>query len=393
MKLVLDRVTQHVGAETHLHPIELSLVPGALTVLLGATRSGKTSLMRIMAGLDAPTSGRVLVDDVDVTGRPVRERNIAMVYQQFINYPSLSVAENIASPLRRQRAAGATASDIDARVRAIATRLRIEPFLGRLPAELSGGQQQRVALARAMAKRAPLMLLDEPLVNLDYKLREELRDELTQLFATGESTVVYATTDPTEALMLGGYTAVLDRGTLLQYGPTPDVFHTPHSLRVARAFSDPPMNLLGATLTATGIALSGGVSWPLGHSLDVSQAPAHGAVRGHLQRSPCVIGVRAGALRITQREGDELLQGTVSLADIAGSDTFVHVDSAVGTVVAQLPGVHLFALGEPITLFVNPMQLYLFGADEKLLHAPARTVPSRTAPSRSADGTSTMLSS
>lgn len=360
MKLVLDRITQHVGAETHLYPMELSLVPGALTVLLGATRSGKTSLMRIMAGLDKPSSGRVLVDDIDVTGRPVRERNIAMVYQQFINYPSLTVAENIASPLRRQRGTGVNAEDIDARVRSIATRLRIDPFLGRLPAELSGGQQQRVALARALAKRAPLMLLDEPLVNLDYKLREELRDELTQLFATGESTVVYATTDPTEALMLGGHTAVLDRGMLLQYGPTPDVFHTPNSLRVARAFSDPPMNLLPARLTPTGIALSHDVQWQLPHAL-----------AGVSDRS-CTVGVRAGALRINRREGDEPLYGTVSLADIAGSDTFVHVDTAIGTIIAQLPGVHVFALGARITLFVDPAQLYLFGADETLLHSPVR---------------------
>ena len=377
MKLVLDRVTQRVGAETHLHPITLELVPGALTVLLGATRSGKTSLMRIMAGLDAPTSGRVFVDAVDVTGRPVRERNIAMVYQQFINYPSLTVAENIASPLRRQRGPAAEAHDIDARdidsrVRAIATRLRIDPFLGRLPAQLSGGQQQRVALARALAKRAPLMLLDEPLVNLDYKLREELRDELTQLFATGESTVVYATTDPTEALLLGGHTAVLDGGELLQYGPTPDVFHAPHSLRVARAFSDPPMNLVRGTFSATHVTLANGVAWPrprasagsTAHPIAPSITPGSSAA--------CTVGVRAGALRITRREGDKNLAGRVALADIAGSDTFVHVDTPIGIVVAQLPGVHLFGLGDAITLFVDPDQLYLFGADERLLHAPTR---------------------
>ena len=147
----------------------------------------------------------MLADGVDVTGMPVRERNVAMVYQQFINYASMTVADNIASPLRLR------GEKEHRRARARAGRaLHIEPFLDRLPAELSGGQQQRVALARALAKNAPLMLLDEPLVNLDYKLREELRDELTQLFATGDSTVVYATTEPTEALLLGGYTAVLD---------------------------------------------------------------------------------------------------------------------------------------------------------------------------------------
>jgi glycerol transport system ATP-binding protein len=241
MQLSLERVEHKVGAAVHLHALDIALVPSALTVLLGATQAGKTTLMRVMAGLDRPSAGRVLVDGRDVTGMPVRERNVAMVYQQFINYPSLTVADNIASPLKLRGERG-----IDARVNELAAKLHIEPFLKRLPAELSGGQQQRVALARALAKQAPLMLLDEPLVNLDYKLREELRDELSALFAAGDSTVVYATTEPTEALLLGGHTAVMDAGEVLQYGPTAQVFHRPKSIRVARAFSDPPMNLIGA---------------------------------------------------------------------------------------------------------------------------------------------------
>jgi glycerol transport system ATP-binding protein len=239
MELKLERIEQRFGAQIHLYPLDIAPVPLSVTVLLGATQAGKTTLMRVMAGLDVPSSGRVLADGQDVTGKPVRERNVAMVYQQFINYPSMTVADNIASPLKLRKESG-----IEARVKDLATRLHIEPFLNRLPAELSGGQQQRVALARALAKKAPLMLLDEPLVNLDYKLREELRDELSQLFAAGESTVIYATTEPTEALLLGGYTAVMDAGELLQYGPTAEVFHRPKSLRVARAFSDPDCRAL-----------------------------------------------------------------------------------------------------------------------------------------------------
>ena len=195
MQLALDGISKKVGAQTWLYDMSLALQSNAVTVLLGATQAGKTSLMRIMAGLDVPTQGRVLVDGKDVTGTPVRDRNVAMVYQQFINYPSMKVFDNIASPLKLRGE-----KNIDARVRELASRLHIEMFLDRLPAELSGGQQQRVALARALAKGAPLMLLDEPLVNLDYKLREELREELTQLFAAGQSTVVYATTEPGEAL-------------------------------------------------------------------------------------------------------------------------------------------------------------------------------------------------
>jgi glycerol transport system ATP-binding protein len=361
MTLALEGIAQRVGPATHLYPLDLALHPNALTVLLGATRAGKTTLLRIMAGLDQPTSGRIRVDGVDVTGRSVRERNIAMVYQQFINYPSLTVAENIASPLRRQAAGGRGLSDADitARVQAIATRLKIDALLDRLPAQLSGGQQQRVALARALAKRAPLMLLDEPLVNLDYKLRESLRDDLSQLFATGESTVVYATTEPMEALLLGGYTAVLDAGELLQYGPTHEVYHRPQSLRVARAFSDPPMNFLAGRVTDGAVVMADASAWPI-----------H-AVAGQLESSgPCTVGLRAGALRLVQRPNDLAIAATVTLADIAGSDTYLHADTALGGLVAQLPGVALLDAGSRVLLYFDPAQLYLFDAAGALQRAP-----------------------
>ncbi|WP_460480077.1 ABC transporter ATP-binding protein [Comamonas humi] len=354
MELVLDRITKRVGAETWLHSMDMALHSGAVTVLLGATQAGKTSLMRIMAGLDAPSTGQVRVDGKDVTGMPVRERNVAMVYQQFINYPSLTVADNIASPLKLRGE-----RNLEQRVRELAGRLHIEMFLDRYPAELSGGQQQRVALARALAKGAPLMLLDEPLVNLDYKLREELREELSQLFAAGDSTVVYATTEPGEALLLGGYTAVLDAGELLQYGPTAEVFHAPNSLRVARAFSDPPMNLLAAQ------AVEGGLRLPDGALLPLSLRDGLGGA--------LTMGVRASALRLQAQPGDMAVPGRALLAEISGSDTFVHADTPWGELVAQVTGVHYIALGSAVTLYLNPAQVYVFGADGALALAPART--------------------
>ncbi len=362
MDLTLVGIEQRAGAQVFLHPLDLTLVPRAVTVLLGATQAGKTTLMRVMAGLDAPAKGRVMVDGHDVTGTPVRDRNVAMVYQQFINYPSMTVADNIASPLRLRRDALAQ-GDIDARVNELAAKLHIEPFLRRLPAELSGGQQQRVALARALAKNAPLMLLDEPLVNLDYKLREELRDELSQLFASGQSTVVYATTEPTEALLLGGYTALLDAGELLQYGPTAEVFHRPRSIRVARAFSDPPMNLVAGSADANGMLLPGGVALPM--TLPATRSDA------------LTLGVRAGALRVRAREGDTALPGKVELAEISGSDTYLHVHTPIGELVAQLTGVHVFSLGEAVTLYLNPAQAYVFDGAGNLLVAPAAIFTSR----------------
>ncbi len=343
MQLKLARIAHRVGAATHLHPLDLVLQPGTVSVLLGATQAGKTTLMRLMAGLDVPSQGRVWVDGQDVTGMPVRDRNVAMVYQQFINYPSMTVFDNIASPLKLR--GGLDKNALRDKVMALAEKLHIEPFLQRLPAELSGGQQQRVALARALAKDAPLMLLDEPLVNLDYKLREELRDELSALFAAGSSTVVYATTEPTEALLLGGWTAVLDGGELLQYGPTAEVFHQPASIRVARAFSDPPMNLLAGGAPGLGLP-------------DV--------------RPDTTVGLRASALRVQQRSGDLALPGSVELAEISGSDTFVHVATPAGELVAQLTGVHHFDLGAALSLYLDPAQVYLFGADGALLSAPQR---------------------
>jgi len=353
MHLTLAGIDKVVGSQTWLYPMSLQPCSGAVTVLLGATQAGKTSLMRIMAGLDVPSHGAVQVNGQSVVGVPVRKRNVAMVYQQFINYPSFTVRDNIASPLKL-----GGEKNVEQRVNVLAEKLHIEMFLDRYPAELSGGQQQRVALARALAKGAPLMLLDEPLVNLDYKLREELRDELSALFAEGNSTVIYATTEPGEALLLGGYTAVLDAGELLQYGPTAEVFHKPKSLRVARAFSDPPMNLLAANAVASGVQLEGG-------PLLAVHLPATASRK-------LTVGVRASALHVTPQEGDVVLPGKVELAEISGSDTFVHVATLVGEVVAQLTGVHYFELGVQVTLYLNPSQAYVFDDQGLLVLAPVR---------------------
>jgi len=185
-----------------------------------------------------------------------------------------------------------------------------------------------------------------------------LREELTQLFATSDSTVVYATTEPGEALLLGGHTAVMDAGELLQYGPTAEVFHTPRSIRVARAFSDPPMNLMMAEAVAGGVRVQSGEVWPLSLPCD---AP------GRL-----TLGLRAGNLRVAARPGDVALSGRVELAEIAGSDTFVHVHTLLGELVAQLTGVHECPLGDPITLYLQPAQLFIFDAEGPLVQAPVR---------------------
>jgi glycerol transport system ATP-binding protein len=362
VRLALENVSKKYGAEQHLYPLSMELVPGSINVLLGTTRAGKTSLMRVMAGLDKPASGRIVADGRDVTGVSVRQRNLAMVYQQFINYPSFTVFDNIASPLRIMRVPD---GEIKKRVHVMAERLHITPYLQRLPAELSGGQQQRTALARALIKEAELLLLDEPLVNLDYKLREELRNELAELFADGKTTVVYATTEPLEALQLGGHTAVLHEGRLLQFGPTLDVFNAPNSIHAARTFSDPPINLMPASIDDAGVAqLGSGMSI----ALSAEQRRQAGSQR------EVVLGLRAHSLRLARRHAGEMaIETEVELAEISGSETYLHLHRGRIALVAQLPGVHDLEIGTIAEVYFRPDDLFVYAPDGALLSAPGHS--------------------
>jgi glycerol transport system ATP-binding protein len=281
-----------------------------------------------------------------------------MVYQQFVNYPAMTVYENIAAPLRLQHF---PKEEIHIRVIEIAAKLHIDHLLQRFPGALSGGQQQRCALARALVKRAPLVLLDEPLVNLDYKLREELRMELTSLFTDGETTVVYATTEPQEALLLGGNAVVMDAGRILQTGPTLSTYNQPVSIRAAAIFNDPPMNVLDATIeNSRAIALNDGTLLSIA-------APALELPEGQ----PCKVGIRSHHVQVTTDSlQSNLLNCTVDLAELSGSETFIHMHHGDASLVSQMPGVHACKIGTAVKAFVNPEHIFLFEMDGRLLRAP-----------------------
>ena len=306
-----------------------------------------------MAGLVVPTRGEVWFGGRNVTGVAVQKRHVSMVYQQFINYPNFSVFDNIASPLR---VAGIAAADLKARVGRIAELLQLTPMLDRKPAELSGGQQQRSALARALVKDADLVLLDEPLANLDYKLREYLRDELPRLFADRGCTVVYATTEPTEALLLGGHTATMHEGRITQFGPSAEVYREPADLVSARVFSDPPINVATARKQGDRIALAGDVQW-------VAPAALHALPDGEI-----TVALRPHHVKPAGQAAVPV-QGQVLISEISGSESVVHFALAGGTWVSLAQGVRSHAVGEDASFALDVSHCLYFDAGGRRLAA------------------------
>jgi glycerol transport system ATP-binding protein len=356
MTVSLQNVTRAVDGIPTIRDVSLTLERGTLSVLLGPTLSGKTSIMRLLAGLDKPTTGRVLVDGKDVTAFDVRQRSVAMVYQQFINYPSFTVYENIASPLRVQ---GKPRAEIEARVQEAAKLLKLEPYLQRTPLQLSGGQQQRTAIARALVKGADLVLLDEPLANLDYKLREELRTELPRIFEASGAIFVYATTEPSEALLLGGNTVCMWEGQVLQVGSTPKVYRHPDTIRVAQVFSDPPLNIVGIEKQNGSVQYAGGIS-----------APASGLYAG-LGDGPYQVGFRAHQLEVANGvAGRHAFSATVTVTEITGSESFVHLNRDDSNWVAVLQGIHEYPPGHVLDAALDPNDVFVFDPAGRLVAAP-----------------------
>ena len=352
MAIELRNVIKQVDGHTHIYETTLNLVKGEFNILLGTTLSGKTTLMRLMAGLEKPSSGEVWFEGENVTRIPVQKRNVAMVYQAFINYPSFSVYENIASPLK---VAGLSKTQIDEKVHKIANLLKLTPMLKRQPSELSGGQQQRTALARALVKGSDLVLLDEPLANLDYKLREELRDELPRLFADTGATVVYATSEPLEALLLGGHTATLDKGRVVQFGPTSHTYRNPVSLTGARVFSDPPINTATVSKQGDTVHLSDSIRW---------QAPAH--ITG-LKDGDYTIGIRPHQLKINAQGVN--VKGKVQIAEISGSESIIRLTVENNNWVCEAHGIHAFEIGEVANFYFDAERCLYFDMNENFIAA------------------------
>ena len=351
MALELRDVSLRVGAETHIHPTSLKLEPGGFNILLGATGAGKSTLIRLMAGLERPTGGEVWAEGRDVTGMSPQKRRISLVHQFFVNYGHMTVFDNIASPLR---VSGVPRSEIADRVQEAADLLKLGPMLKRYPQELSGGQQQRTALARAVVKEATAIFLDEPLANLDYKLREELREQLPELLEGRGTVVVYATSEPTEALLLGGRTALVHEGRITQFGPTAEIYHVPDTLTSARVFSDPPINTAPATKRDGRIELPGAAWEATGAARDLPDGSYTLAVRPH------------HVTPVAPAGGAVALSGKVRITELTGSESIAHFDVGDRLWVSQSPGVHSYRIGQEHGFHLLSDRCFYYGSDGRL---------------------------
>ncbi|MGI5373234.1 ABC transporter ATP-binding protein [Streptomyces sp. CA-251387] len=342
-----------VDGVDHLKNVTATFQPGRLHTVIGRTMAGKTTLLRVLAGLQNVDSGSLTRAGADFLKTPVWRRDTAMVYQQFINYPHLNVFHNVAFPLKR---AGLPRDEIERRVRQSLARVGLADLEKRKPSQLSGGQQQRVAMARALARGTGVLLLDEPLANLDYKLREQLRDEFKTLFSDrGDTIVIYTTTEPAEAMMLGDVVLVMHEGRILQTGTPQEVFERPATTTVASIINDPPMNIFAGRIEGGQVTVSG------------FQA-TH--VSAHLADLP------DGAYRFGLRATDVALaaggvEGEVTFVEISGSETFVHVVVGESPFVVQIEGIHDLALGDLVKLRLRPDRLFAFDEHGTLVRTPS----------------------
>ena len=351
MSLELKNIEKKVGLETFIYPTNLKLEKNTINVLLGSTLAGKTTLMQIMAGLDKPSAGEIWFNDQNVTGVKVQKRNVSMVYQQFINYPNYTVYENIASPLK---ITGVDVNEIKERVGKVAELLKLSPMLNKKPNELSGGQQQRTALARALIKDSDLILLDEPLANLDFKLREELREELPKLFENRECIVVYATTEPSDALMIGGNTATILEGKIIQYGKTLDVYNNPENLTSAEVFSDPPMNIAKVNKS--------------GDSCSLSEANTTWKTNKKIKDGNYTIGIRPHNVTVEKTSNNSVeIKGKVMISELSGSESLIHFKYGQSNWVSLSSGSHKINIGDEMKLYMNVDECLFFDQNNRLV--------------------------
>lgn len=357
-KVVLEHVTKRFGRVTAVSDVTLEAEDKEFLVLLGPSGCGKTTTLRMIAGLESADEGRVVIGGDVVNDVPPAARDIAMVFQNYALYPHMTVRDNISFGLKLHNI---PSREIEERVAEAAHMLGLQDYLNRVPKELSGGQRQRVALARAIVRKPKVFLMDEPLSNLDAKLRVQTREELIKLHQTLGVTTIYVTHDQVEAMTLGSRIAVMEGGFLRQVGRPREVYDNPSNKFVAGFVGTPPSNFIPVTLTASGepfIDIDG---------QRVQLAPAQQEVARAASAGRYAWGVRPEDLLVdgqhTLPEVAAQFDGEIFFVEMMGSETFLHTSLAGAPVVVRASSAFEYAQGQKIRLVVNVARTHLFHAD------------------------------
>ncbi len=339
-------VRKSYGDNAVIHGVTMHVTDGEFIVIVGPSGCGKSTLLRMVAGLEEITSGEISIGDRVVNRLEPKDRDIAMVFQNYALYPHMSVFDNMAYGLRIR---GLKRPDIEARVQRAAAILELGPLLSRTPRQLSGGQRQRVAMGRAIVREPAVFLFDEPLSNLDAKLRVQMRFEIQKLHRRLQTTSLYVTHDQVEAMTLADRMVVMNAGRAEQIGTPMEVYENPATVFVAGFIGSPAMNFLPARM-AEGhrVVLDGAGSLP-----STVAAPPGKAV---------TVGLRPEHLAPSS-EADASLAGTVEVVEALGADTLLHLDVAGRNVIARLPHGVMPAIGSTLQVRANPERVYVFDAE------------------------------
>ena len=360
----LERVSKVYNGKKVLNNVDLEIKDQSFTVLLGPPGAGKTTIFRIIAGVEHPETGRIFFGDKDVTKLPPKERQVGFVFQSYALYPHMTAYDNIASPLK---AAKMSKAEIDERVHSIAEKLGISQVLNKLPKEMSGGQRQRVAIARALVRDANIYMLDEPLTNVDYKIRESMRIELKKLLRERGGTIAYATPDPQEAMSLSDYTAVILNGVVEQYGSMEEVYNRPRNVKVGFYFSFPPMNQYPGELVKVGEKTfidTGSMKVEVTHAMGVLEK---------VNEKEFILGIRPNQIKLATEPVENPLELELEtiVTEIIGSESLVHLKLGDGKMVIHIPSIRRFEPGERLKIAFNQKEVFIFSkATGELVYAP-----------------------
>ena len=361
-ELVLQGVRKIYEGQTRpvIPDLDLTIPSGKMAVLVGPSGCGKSTTLRMVAGLEEPTAGKITIAGRDVTNLPPAERDIAMVFQSYALYPHMSVFENMAFGLRIQHLPEA---EIKKRVLAVATSMGLETYLERRPKALSGGQRQRVAIGRAVVRQPKVFLFDEPLSNLDAKLRGDMRREIARIHRDSDATAMYVTHDQIEAMTLADQIVVLKDGVIQQIGTPAEIYEQPANRFVAGFFGTPTMNFLDADLTQQGdrqAARGLGFEIPLGRPPELR--PAQAAV------DRIVVGIRPERLSLTggaPGSADVALSGEVAMREMLGAEVVLHLESPAGPLTVRTEAGSAARPGDTVRVWLDPQAIHLLdGATE-----------------------------